>query len=159
MPDLAALHPTWTHGAMVRRTLSGITRAELVLSGYAVFGPPPASVFPPVDEDDVRRAAGAELLGYWARAARRPWVWLDPVLADLGLTSMARGRYALATGRLLSKTLAVEQVAAPARLRDDLRARRQGEPVTSPRLRTAVAAWRDARRTVSMARDAAPGRR
>jgi hypothetical protein len=28
--DLGALHPTWTHGGLVQRSLSGVTRAELV---------------------------------------------------------------------------------------------------------------------------------
>ena len=40
----------------------------------------------------------AELCGYWAYATRRPLWWLSPVIADLGLTSMARGRHALRTG-------------------------------------------------------------
>jgi hypothetical protein len=73
------------------------------------------------------------------------------VIADLGLTSMARGRHTLATGELLTKTQAIEQADAPAWLIDHLRARRRGEDVTSPRLRTAVIAWRDARRTVAHA--------
>jgi hypothetical protein len=78
-------------------------------------------------DDDVRRAAGAELCGYWAQAVRRPLWWLTPVIADLGLTSMARGR------RL-----------AP------------GQRVASPRGRTALIAWQDARRTIASARRAAP---
>lgn len=45
-----------------------------------------------------------ELAGYWTRAARHPLWWLDPVMPDLGLTPMARGRYAVSTGELLSKT-------------------------------------------------------
>ena len=150
--DLRAVHPTWSHGAMVQRILSGVTRAELVRHGFAVFGPPPLHVLPPMDHEAVREAARAELLGYWRWAARRPWMWLDPVLADLGLTSMARGRHCLATGELLTKTRAVEQADVPAWLLDELRARRRGEDVTSPRLRTAVIAWRDARRTVALAR-------
>jgi hypothetical protein len=109
-----------------------------------------------VTDDDVRRAARAELCGYWAHAARRPLWWLNPVIADLGLTSMARGRHALQTGQLLTKTQAIEQAHAPTWLKDQLRARRQGQQVASPRTRTALIAWRDARRTVSTA--AASGR-
>jgi hypothetical protein len=150
--DLQALHATWTHGVMVEWILSGITRAELVRHGFAIVGRPPLQVFPQMGDEDVRQAARAELLGYWGWATRRPWMWLDPVLADLGLTSMARGRHTLVTGELLTKTRAVEKVDAPAWLRGQLRARRRGENVTSPRLRTAVLAWRDARRTVASAR-------
>jgi hypothetical protein len=147
--DLDLRHPTWTHGSFVERALSGIARAELVRHGYAVFGPAPSDVFPPMTDDDVRAAARAELDGYWAWAARRPWMWLSPEIADLGLTSMARGRYAVANGELLTKTRAIELARAPEWLRDHLAARRRGEPVRSPRLRTAYVAWRDARSTVT----------
>ncbi len=156
LADLGALHPTWTHGSLVQRSLSGVTRAELVRHGFAVLGRPPAAVLPEITDDDVRRAARAELCGYWAHAARRPLWWLNPVIADLGLTSMARGRHALQTGQLLTKTQAIEQAHAPAWLKDQLRARRQGQRVASPRARTALIAWRDARRTVAGACRRAP---
>ncbi len=151
LSDSRVEHPTWTHGSLVHRILSGITRAELVRHGYTVFGRSPREVFPAMSDDDVRDAARAELTGYWAWATRRPWLWLDPVIADLGLTSMARGRYALANGELLNKTQAVERADAPAWLVNQLRARRRGQDATSPRLRTALIAWRDARRTVAHA--------
>jgi hypothetical protein len=102
--------------------------------------------------DDLRQAARAELAGYWTWAARRPWMWLDRTVADLGLTAMARARYTIATGTLLSKTQAIEQVDAPAWLINQLRARRRGEKILSPRVRTALIAWRDARHTVASAR-------
>jgi hypothetical protein len=150
--DRAAEHPTWTHGRLVQRILSGVTRAELVRHGYAVFGRPPTETFPPVTDDDVRAAARAELTGYWAWAARRPWIWLDPEIAELGLTSMARGRHALREGDLLTKSRAIRQAAAPPWLVAQLAARRGGEGPESPRWRTAWIAWRDARRTVAEAR-------
>jgi len=150
--EVRAEHPTWTHGLLVRRILSGVTRAELVRYGYAVFGRPPRETFPAAGPDEIRAAARAELVGYWSWAARRPWIWLDPVIADLGLTSMARGRHALRTGELLTKSEAIEQASAPGWLIGQLRARRRGEAVTSPRLRTAVIAWRDAVRTTIRAR-------
>lgn len=74
------------------------------------------------------------------------------MIADLGLTSIARGRHALATGELMSKSRAVEKADAPPWLVDQLRARRRGDDITSPRLRTALIAWRDARHTVDRAR-------
>lgn len=147
-----AAHPTWTHGRLVQRILSGVTRAELVRHGYEVFGRRPSEVFPPMSADDVRAAARAELTGYWAWAARRPWIWLDPVMADLGLSSMARGRHALGSGELLTKTRAIAQADAPDWLIAQVAARRQGQAVASPRVRTAWIAWRDARRTVARAR-------
>ncbi len=51
--DIHMRHPTGTHGSLVRRALSGITRAELVRHGYAVFGRPPRDVFPAMTDDDV----------------------------------------------------------------------------------------------------------
>jgi len=152
LADPGTLHPTWTHGQLVQRILSGISRAELVRHGYQIFGRAPRDVFPPVSGDDIRAAARAELTGYWAWAARRPWLWLDPVIADLGLTSMARGRHALSTGELLTKSRAIERAAAPSWLIDQLSARRRGEVAASPRIPTAVIAWRDARRTVARAK-------
>lgn len=151
VPDVEVRHPTWTHGQLVHRILSGVTRAELARHGYAVFGRPPGDVFPAVSGDDIRAAAHAELTGYWAWAARRPWLWLDPTIADLGLTSMARGRHALTHGELLTKTRAIQRAHAPQWLRDQLGARRRGETIRSPRLRTAWIAWRDATRTVATA--------
>lgn len=151
LSDASVRHPTWTHGELVHRTVSGITRAELVRHGFAVHGRPPREVFPPVTDDQVRDASRAELCGYWAWASRRPRMWMHPVIADLGLTSMARGRWALQTGQLLTKSEAIEQAHAPRWLIDQLRARRRGEPVVSPRLPTGWIAWRDTRTTVRTA--------
>jgi hypothetical protein len=142
-------HPTWTHGQLVQRTLSGIARAELVRHGYSILGRSPLEILPEMSDDEVRAAARAEITGYWAATARRPTVWLNTAFADLGLTSMARGRHTLATGALLTKTEAIEQADAPSWLIDQVRARRQGKDVASPRVRTALIAWRDARRTVA----------
>jgi hypothetical protein len=109
-----------------------------------------------MSDDDVRCAARAELTGYWATAVRHPWWWLDASTADLGLSSMARARHALATGNLITKASAIDAVQAPDWLRADLRARLSGKPVRSPRLRTAWFAWSDARRTTAAARRSRP---
>ncbi len=152
LTDAAMPHPTWTHGELVHRTLSGISRAELVRHGFAVYGRRPDELFPSMTDDQVRAAARDELCGYWAWASRRPWMWLYPDIADLGLTAMARGRSALETGQLLTKTEAIDKAHAPVWLIDELRARRRGEPVQSRRVRTGWIAWRDARQTVRTGR-------
>ncbi len=150
--DVAVEHPTWTHGQLVERILSGVTRAELVRHGFAVVGRAPQDLFPAMSDDDVRGAARAELTGYWSWAARRPHLFLDPVMVDLGLTSMARGRHAMTTGDLLTKSEAIERAHAPGWLVYDLRARRRGERVRSPRLRAAWSSWHDTWRTTADAR-------
>jgi hypothetical protein len=154
LAEPGARHPTWTHGQLVQRILSGINRAELVLHGFAVRGREPRDLLPAYTEDDVREGARAELTGYWTWAARRPWIWRDPVIAELGLTSMARGRHALSTGTLLTKSDAIERAAAPAWLIGRLRSRRSGTDIALPRWRTAWIAWTDCRRTVAIARKA-----
>jgi hypothetical protein len=151
-PDAEALHVTWTHGRLVYRILSGVTRAELVRNGFAAYGRSPDTLLPPVTDDDVRAAARSEVCGYWAWASRRPWMWLDPVIVDLGLTSMARGRSEMRTGQLMSKSAAIEQAAAPEWLIQDMRARRRGEPVASPRVRSGWIAWTDALRAIRRCR-------
>jgi hypothetical protein len=150
--DQRAVHPTWTHGHLVSRVLSGVTRVELVRHGFQVFGREPSAMLPKITDDDVRAAACTEVSGYWAWASRRPWMWLDPVTADLGLTSMARGRTAMQTGRLVTKSEAIELMRAPEWLIEQVRARRRGDKVVSPRVRTGWIAWRDARKTVRTCR-------
>ena len=72
------------------------------------------------------------------------------------MRSRAADARGLQTGRLLTKTQAIERAHAPSWLKDQLRARRRGQRVASPRGRTALIAWQDARRTVASARRAAP---
>jgi hypothetical protein len=55
-------------------------------------------------------------------------------------------------GELLTKTEAVRQADAPTWLIEQVAARRRGQDVPSPRVRTALNAWRDARRTIRRAR-------
>lgn len=147
--DIDARHPTWTHGARVIRALTAIPRVELARYGYSLLGRSPQTVFPEVNDNDIRLAARRELGGYWSLAAARPWWWLDRDMIDLGLTSMARGRHALDTGQLLTKTAAIDAAHAPPWLIDQMRARRHGRDVRSPMLRSAWHAWRDAHRTTA----------
>ena len=62
-------------------------------------------------------------------------------------------------GERLTKSEAIQHAHAPAWLGDQLAARRRGEDVVSPRLRTGWIAWRDARRTVASARRGASAER
>lgn len=72
-------------------------------------------------------------------------MWFDPGFADLSLLAMARARRELVSGQLVTQTAAIEDMGGPRWLAEHLRARRRGNPIRSPRLRTAALAWRDAR--------------
>ena len=132
--DLDARHPTWTHGSMVDRTLSGIARAELVLHGYAVLGRPPRDVLPAMGPDGARTQPGpsSSATGRGPRGTRGGGSTRS--CRTSGSQAMARGRYAMSTGELLTKTRAIEHAHAPDWLIDQMRARRRGEHVGSPRL-------------------------
>ena len=103
-----------------------------------------------MSDADIRTAALEELSGYWSWAARRPWLFLRPQLADLALLSMARIRHTLATGAQLSKTDVVPQVRAPRTVVEGIGRRRRAPGRTfalAPRL--GHHAWRDTRRTIA----------
>ncbi len=140
-------HPTWTHGTLVQRPLSRIARAELSLHGVPLFGLEPSTLLGATSDSEVRSAAHAELRGYWTWAARRPWLWLSPEFAELGLVTMARARHAMRTGALITKSEAIGEAAWPAWVSSKLALRRRGDDVALPRLRLARLAWVDACRT------------
>ncbi|MBL0748586.1 nucleotidyltransferase domain-containing protein [Nocardioides baculatus] len=149
LDDLRVEHPTWTHGRLVERRLSSMVRAELLDIGRPLLGRDPAALLAPMSRDDIKAAVREELTGYWSWAVRRPWLFLDSRHADLALVSMARARTTIATGTLMTKTEALAQVRAPARVVDGLRRRR-----TAGSRRTPIApllahhAWHDTRRTI-----------
>ena len=148
--DRSALHPTWTHGRLVRRRLSSMVRAELLTHGQVLLGREPGAVLPVMSDADVRTAALEELSGYWSWAARRPWLFLRPQLADLALLSMARIRHTLATGALVSKTEVIAQVRAPQAVVERIARRRTSPGRSFPlALRAGHHAWRDTRRTIA----------
>lgn len=148
--DTNARHPTWTHGRLVHRRLSSMVRAELLTHGQVLVGRQPGVVLSPMSASDIRAAALGELAGYWSWAARRPWLFLRPELADLALLSMARIRHTLATGDLISKTQAITQVRAPQVIVEGI-LRRRSSPGRAfpPAPRTAHHAWHDTRRTIA----------
>jgi hypothetical protein len=126
-------HVTWAHEEMFRRPLSRVARAELHQFGVTVYGPAPASVFPPVDDADLAEGARAELRGYWRGALRRPQVWRTDLHVDLGLTTVSRADATLSGRRLITKRAAIDRLPSlgvPVELADEIRRRRAGETVT-----------------------------
>jgi len=150
LADATIERPTWTHGELITRAVSLVTRVELAVHGSALTGPPPHDVLPAETGHMVVAASQSELAGYWSWAARHPQMfWRLPVMVDLGLTAMARARHGISRGELLTKSAAIEQAHAPDWLKEQLRARRRGEQLASPRWRAAYIAWRDVQRTTA----------
>lgn len=130
--DAEREHWTWAFGELFRRPLSGIARAELLQHPVVVIGPEPASWLPPMEPDDLRRAARAELTGYWARAVEKADIWLEDVYVDVGLTVVARADATITQGTLITKSDAIArlpELGVPAEVVAGVAARRRGEQV------------------------------
>jgi hypothetical protein len=130
--DVSHKHVNWAHERLFRRTLSGISRAELHQFGVTVYGPPPADVVPAVSRAALSEAARVELRGYWAGAVRRARVWRTDLHVDLGLTTVSRADVTIAEGRLITKREAIDRLPAlgvPEELAEEIRRRRAGEAV------------------------------
>jgi hypothetical protein len=114
VPEITAVgaaHPTWAHGELYRRHLSGVARAELLRYGHAVYGAPPVELFPAVSDNELEAAVRAELTGYWTGALAKPHIWLQDVYVHLGLLTLPRAEAALREGRLITKTEALPRLA------------------------------------------------
>jgi hypothetical protein len=61
--------------------------------------------------DDIRRAALAELTGYWTTALRKRSIWQQDVYVDLGTTVVARADLTIRTGGLVTKSEAIAHLA------------------------------------------------
>jgi hypothetical protein len=122
LADAQAKHPMWAHRrfapvaaclgtvASGRRHLGGVTRAELLRNGITVYGSAVSELLPPVDGDALRAAVRAEIIGYWKRALRWPWVWGSDWCVDLGLPTLARAEAALKEGHLITKREALDRL-------------------------------------------------
>ncbi|GLZ82001.1 nucleotidyltransferase [Actinorhabdospora filicis] len=130
--DLAREHAYWAHGRLYERAVSGIARAELLRGGITVFGPAPEELVPSLSVDEVRRAALAELTGYWSWAVTRRRIWADDLYVDLGLVTLARVAATVDADRLITKAEAIARLGdfgVPVELAEQIRRRRDGETV------------------------------
>ncbi len=95
-------------------------------------GPSVASVLPAVSPAELARFVRAELDGYWLGLTRRPWLWVRDFWVDLSLLAVCRSMATLEDGRLITKAEAIARLGdlgLPAWVVDDVRARRDGEPL------------------------------
>jgi hypothetical protein len=131
--DVRRPHPTWAHGELFDRPLSGIARAELQRAGVVVLGPAPAEVFSPVDHQALTSAVLDELTGYWADAVHKPQLWLQDVYVDLGLVLLPRAEAAIEEDRLITKAEALQRLwrfDVPQGLAAEIARRRDGHPTS-----------------------------
>jgi hypothetical protein len=130
LADVDVIHFTWAHASVHPRTVTPVTRCELHRFGRAFHGPPPADVLPTVSADRLAGYVRESLCGYWLEATRHRARWRADIWVDLGMLTYARGVVTLRDGRLITKREALEELrrlGAPARVIDDIRARRYGE--------------------------------
>jgi hypothetical protein len=129
--DTSQDHLTWAHGELFARPVSPVSRRELHLGGLCLFGPAPATVVPPVSDEELAEFIRADLRGNWYPATGRADVWLQDIWVDVGLLTFARATVTLRDGRLVTKREALGVLAglgAPAGLVQDIYQRRYENP-------------------------------
>jgi predicted nucleotidyltransferase len=130
LDDVEVIHFTWAHASVYPRTVTPVTRCELHRFGRVYHGPSPAEVLPEVSDAELAEFVRESLGGYWLEATRHRARWRKDIWVDLGMLTYARGVVTLREGRLITKREAIEELArlgAPARVVEDVRARRYGE--------------------------------
>ena len=130
--DAGRDHLTWAHGEMFARPVTPVSRRELHLGGLVLLGPGPATVVPPVTDQELADFIRADLRDNWYRHTERADVWLrDSIWVDVGLLTFARATVALTDGRLITKREALDVLAglgAPDGLVRDIYRRRYEDP-------------------------------
>jgi hypothetical protein len=120
-------HLTWAHGELFERTVSPVTRRELCQGGLSLLGPAPATVVPPVTDQELADYIRGDLRDFWYPSTARAHLWLRDIWVDLGLLTFARATVTLREGRLITKREALGVLAgldAPADVVRDIYQRR-----------------------------------
>ena len=129
--DISQQHLTWAHGELFARPVSPVSRRELHLGGLCLFGPAPATVVPPVTDQELTDHIRADLLDNWYPATERAELWRQDIWVDVGLTTFARATVTLGDGRLITKREALDvltSLGAPGGLVRDIYQRRYENP-------------------------------
>ncbi|GAA3081244.1 nucleotidyltransferase domain-containing protein [Streptosporangium carneum] len=124
-------HLTWAHEEIMRRPITPVTRRELHEFGLVLYGGPPASVLPPVTDEELTEFVVRDLREFWRPHLDHPELWLHDIWVDAALLTLARGTVTLRDGRLVTKRQALavlREMRAPARVVDDVERRRYGPP-------------------------------
>jgi predicted nucleotidyltransferase len=143
--DPEPLRTYWFGDRMTQWHLKLLTQAELTSAGVALYGPWPPPGIKPVPLAAIQAAVHEEITGYWREVSRRRRLWLQDTWIDHGLVVLPRAEAVLTTGDLITKGQAISRLAGfgvPDTLAQEIRRRRDGEPVTLNRPRRLVRALR-----------------
>ena len=131
LDDTDRSHLTWAHGELFERIVSPVTRRELCQGGLSLLGPDPATVVPPVTDDELADYIRGDMRDYWYPKTVMPDLWLADIWVDLGLLTFARATVTLREGRLITKREALDVLAglgAPRAVLRDIFQRRYENP-------------------------------
>ncbi|MFE7761542.1 nucleotidyltransferase [Streptomyces sp. NPDC057438] len=127
--DAGRPHLTWAHGRLFRRTITPVTRRELLTFGLVLHGEPPGALLPPVSDTELDAFVLRDQRDFWRPAVDRAHLWDQDVWVDLGLLTLARATVTLREGRLITKREALDllpALGAPAEVVEDIARRRYG---------------------------------
>ncbi|MFI9725423.1 nucleotidyltransferase [Streptomyces sp. NPDC052092] len=127
-------HLTWAHERLFRRTVTPVTRTELLTFGHVLHGAPPVDVLPPVPDGELAAYVLRDQRDYWRPHVDRTDLWTRDIWVDLGMVTFARVTVTVREGRLISKREALEvlpALGAPEEVVADIRARRYGGTVAT----------------------------
>ncbi|HEX6527223.1 MAG TPA: nucleotidyltransferase domain-containing protein [Streptosporangiaceae bacterium] len=128
----------WFGDRMTQWQMKLLTQAELASAGVALYGPWPPPGIRPVPVAAIQAAVHEEITGYWRRLSRKRRCWLRDSWVDHGLVVLPRAEALLTTGELITKSQAIGRLAGfglPDWLTEEIRRRRDGDPVTVGKLR------------------------
>ncbi|WP_328482617.1 DUF4111 domain-containing protein [Streptomyces sp. NBC_00377] len=130
-PDTAAdperRHLTWAHGQLFRRTVTPVTRRELLDFGRVLYGKAPRALLPPVPDRELGDFVVRDQRDFWRPAVDKAPLWRQDVWVDLGLLTFARATVTVRDGRLISKRQALDELSvlgAPQEVVADIARRR-----------------------------------
>jgi predicted nucleotidyltransferase len=124
----------WYEDRMTQWRMKLLTQAELLATGVALHGPWPPPGIEPIPVTRLQVAVREEAAAYWSRMARKRGLWLEDSWVDHGLVVLPRAEALLTTGDLITKSEAISRLASfgvPAWLIQQVRGRRDGQPVTA----------------------------
>jgi len=143
--DPEPLRTYWFGDRMTQWQMKLLTQAELTSAGVALYGPWPPPGVEPVPLAAIQAAVHEEITGYWRQVSRKRGLWLQDSWVDHSLVVLPRAEAVLTTGDLITKGQAISRLAGfgvPDTLAQEIRRRRDGDPVVLSRPRRLVRALR-----------------